>query len=567
VVGSLIEPYSLNFLIFYLILVMFRLESATSPSTNGAIPKIFRNWFKLFLGFLLGISLTMLFYKNEIFNSNSKDLNDQNRIELNIKSSQKVHLVKGLVGNRKSPGLDASKKGMKAKHPIIIVPGFTSSSLEVWKGKSCAINGQGRRKIWGSSEMAKFLLYDSNCWVEHMTLDKGTDPIGIGLRATGGLQAADYLFPGYWVWGKLLDSFAAIGYNPNNIKMLSYDWRLSVSKAEERDGFLSEMKQTIETRLLIDKQKVVILSHSMGSSHVLYFLKWVEQIEPNWVDKHVHAFTNIAGPLLGLPKAMSSLLSGESKDTAFLGTTEASLFEKVLSRTTRISLFRSWDSLANMLPKGGEFIWTEMSHKLEGNYQPMINVGDLALSVSRSFDYLNSKFSNITGDIRIDKGVHEMNRPQEDPKYWINPLATTLPKASNMKIFCLYGVGKPTERAYYYDHFDSNDKLDIEHNNFLKNIKNGVQSADGDGSVPLLSLGYMCVRGWKDKRVNPGEIEVVAREYAHKPASLLSSLRGGSTTGDHVDILGNYEMTMDILNIVSGTSDPEERIISSLKKL
>jgi len=28
-----------------------------------------------------------------------------------------------------------------------------------------------------------------------------------------------------------------------------------------------------------------------------------------------------------------------------------------------------------------------------------------------------------------------------------NPLTTPLPYAPNMKIFCLYGVGKPTERA------------------------------------------------------------------------------------------------------------------------
>ena len=26
----------------------------------------------------------------------------------------------------------------------------------------------------------------------------------------------------------------------------------------------------------------------------------------------------------------------------------------------------------------------------------------------------------------------------------------------------------------------------------------GVQLTEGDGTVPLLSLGYMCVKGWKD---------------------------------------------------------------------
>jgi hypothetical protein len=42
------------------------------------------------------------------------------------------------------------------------------------------------------------------------------------------------------------------------------------------------------------------------------------------------------------------------------------------------------------------------------------------------------------------------SNPQKntDPKYWTNPLASALPIAPEMKIYCLYGVGKPTERAY-----------------------------------------------------------------------------------------------------------------------
>jgi len=47
----------------------------------------------------------------------------------------------------------------------------------------------------------------------------------------------------------------------------------------------------------------------------LYFFKWVESPTggnggPNWVNEHVEAFINIGGPLLGLPKALSALLSG-----------------------------------------------------------------------------------------------------------------------------------------------------------------------------------------------------------------------------------------------------------------
>ena len=38
----------------------------------------------------------------------------------------------------------------------------------------------------------------------------------------------------------------------------------------------------------------------------------------------------------------------------------------------------------------------------------------------------------------------------EDSVYWANPLESALPNAPNMSIYCLYGTGIDTERAYYY---------------------------------------------------------------------------------------------------------------------
>ena len=35
---------------------------------------------------------------------------------------------------------------------------------------------------------------------------------------------------------------------------------------------------------------------------------------------------------------------------------------------------------------------------------------------------------------------------------------------------------------------------------------------EGDGTVSLLSLGAMCVEGWKRKRWNPGGIKVITVE-------------------------------------------------------
>ena len=38
-----------------------------------------------------------------------------------------------------------------------------------------------------------------------------------------------------------------------------------------------------------------------------------------------------------------------------------------------------------------------------------------------------------------------------DPEdYYFNPLKCPLPKAPSLQMFCMYGVGMPTERAYHY---------------------------------------------------------------------------------------------------------------------
>lgn len=49
----------------------------------------------------------------------------------------------------------------------------------------------------------------------------------------------------------------------------------------------------------------------------------------------------------------------------------------------------------------------------------------------------------------------------------------------------------------------------------IPEVRSGVKFGDGDGTIPVLSLGSMCVRGWKGKtRWNPAGIEVVTQgEY------------------------------------------------------
>ncbi|KAI8868810.1 LACT-domain-containing protein [Ramicandelaber brevisporus] len=459
--------------------------------------------------------------------------------------------------------------------------------------------------------------------------------------------------------------------------------------------------------------KVVIIAHSMGSLVWHHFMSWVSApIEvggggapESWVDDHIEAVVNIGGPMLGVVKAMSSLVSGEVRET--VQPMASYILEQFFSRTEIAKLYRSWGGVWSMLPKGGSQVWgdehgapddagldapemvgdttSDVEYAREQQHQQRSSSDDttfgliLRMRSSPSSvtaantqqvegpavtprDYaINSQFSPLHQHNRADAEklsnlpVANMTLPQvldtlyniveprivsrmrshygagftpprsktqessqsaantsekvtsmksplagyrRDPSSWANPLLAPLPHAPSMKMYCLYGVGKPTERGYYFHlpgaspaekgksrvvvaaaesggdshngngNSNSSDeaiderymvpplKIDASLNDDTYGIENGVLLSDGDGTVPLLSLGAMCVEGWNHPVYNPAGVNVTTREYKHRPGeSLISAAtdpRGGPHTADHVDILGNFQLTEDILRIVSG---------------
>jgi hypothetical protein len=130
-----------------------------------------------------------------------------------------------------------------------------------------------------------------------------------------------------------------------------------------------------------------------------------------------------------------------------------------------------------------------------------------------------------------------------------------------LRIFSLYGVGQRAERSYHYEGVRSSpdtswatamthprevdvygqhqmgkqgdasvdaapsgfglpsqvymplhvhSSLDVED----AGVVNGVAQVAGDSTVPLMSLAYMCLRGWRHKGRNPSGIACIAREYS-----------------------------------------------------
>ena len=101
--------------------------------------------------------------------------------------------------------------------------------------------GGCRQRIWGSLSMTQSFMGDKQCWMEHMALNgtDGLDPEGIKLRASEGLLAVDYFFPGYAVWAGMIHAAADLGYDTNNLVKHLYCFQKYSSIKKSLDTWLA----------------------------------------------------------------------------------------------------------------------------------------------------------------------------------------------------------------------------------------------------------------------------------------------------------------------------------------
>jgi phospholipid:diacylglycerol acyltransferase len=66
-------------------------------------------------------------------------------------------------------------------------------------------------------------------------------------------------------WGKLIENLADVGYTPSEFSLEPYDWRLPFPLLEERDGYFTKLRMSIEALHKTTGKKVVLTAHSMGT--------------------------------------------------------------------------------------------------------------------------------------------------------------------------------------------------------------------------------------------------------------------------------------------------------------
>ena len=568
---------------------------------------------------------------------------------LNERISDDIERLREAFKDLPLPGEGPRSEGVEARHPVVILPGFVTTGLEVWESLPCA-RAHFRQRMWGSSQMAQSFLANPECWMQHVSLNAttGLDPDGVRLRAMASFAAVDYFVQGYPVWGPLIESLALVGYDPSTVHVASYDWRLGMRSVQARDGYFSQLRAHIETQVAHSGRKAVVVSHSFGEVVFRHFMRWVEADAgggPQWVSRHVHALASIGGVGLGLPKALTSVLSGEMSDTAALGEVVGVLVDRVVQPLARRAVFRSWHSPRIMLPIGGDKVWGDASHapddivaRDDSGVPHNVTLGRLitvvradahvdALTTEEAIDALMSDWHPREGG-----GAEEPRRAVDDLGF-TNPLTNPLPNAPNLTIYALYGVGLPTERAYVYSaqasgagggggsaqgadpgggdgaarggSSSSSEEAEISDGGRIGDAAGeggrgasrtasssagagspdgasapvpgriarhmpgkGVVFADGDGTVPLLSLGFMPIEGWKRPEHNPHGVKTVVREYRHMNDLVISSrhLHAGPRSGDHVGIMSNAEVIADVVRIAGGR-EPEERVVSQIREI
>lgn len=509
-----------------------------------------------------------------------------------------------LVGKRMKTQLN-----LTAHSNVVMVPGVISTGIESWSVSTdgdCPLINHFRKRLWGSFYMLRTMVLDKACWLKHIMLDPetGLDPPNIKLRAAQGFEAADFFMAGYWIWNKILQNLAVIGYGPDNMLSAAYDWRLAYLDLEKRDGYFSKLKTTIELNLRLQGQKSILVGHSMGTQVIFYFMKWVEASGehygnggPNWVNDHIESFVDISGSSLGTPKSITALLSGEMKDTVQLNALAVYGLEKFFSRRERVDMLRSFGGIASMIPKGGSTIWGNLTYSpddptntLETNNSRVVMEGSKNQSFGTFITYNQqskaepkSYSMELAIDLLLDEAPEwyskrvreqysfglaktkaEIAANNRDHLKWSNPLEASLPNAPDMKIYCFYGVGKPTERAYTYTEADAATKLKMV---IDAELKDPVFFGDGDGTVSLLT--HTICHEWKkgtESRFNPGGSPVTIVEIKDEPDRF--DIRGGAKTADHVDILGSAELNELVLKVAAGQGDTiTDRYASNLKEI
>ena len=225
---------------------------------------------------------------------------------------------------------------------MLSVPGDGGSQIEGKLDKNSSVHYVCSKKtdywfsLWLNMELLVPIVID--CWVDNMKLTydnttrKTTNNPGVEIRIPdfGNSTSVEWIDPSKASAGNyfatIADTILKFGYERNvSLRGAPYDFRKAPSKyysislrcarvncrflhkLDELQDYFVKMKVLVEDTFTKTNQKIVLITHSMGSPMTLYFLNHQTQ---EWKNKYVKSWVSLAGCWGGTIKALKVYAQG-----------------------------------------------------------------------------------------------------------------------------------------------------------------------------------------------------------------------------------------------------------------
>ncbi|CAM0872106.1 unnamed protein product [Alopecurus aequalis] len=345
-------------------------------------------------------------------------------------------------------GLSSRAGDLKGLHPVVLVPGYASSQLEVQltvayeppEPRCGARKGEGWFRLWPINHTAMDDPREVACFTDQMSVvyDAVADDYG---NVAGVVTRVPFFAStrGLIGWDPLVPQLEAVGYRDGETLFgAPYDFRYSVAPrghpSAEGARYFAALARLIErASSLSEDRPVVVVPHSLGCALVYQFLLGRPLA---WRRRFVKHVVFVAAALGGFAEGMNDLAAGMD-----LGLPN-------LARPSSTKLARSQQSALWRLPT------------------PMV-FGDQPLVVTNNMTYTAHNIDEFLMAIGFPEGV----RPYVTR---VLPMWEVLP-APMVPVTSIIGVGVSTPETFVYGE-----------DGFMGAPE--VVYGDGDGDINMVSL-------------------------------------------------------------------------------
>jgi lysophospholipase-3 len=259
-----------------------------------------------------------------------------------------------------------------------------------------------------------------------------------------------------WQFQSILDTASALGYTEGvNLLGAPYDFRTITSPS-----VWTEYCRSLKALLEHCHERVVLLSHSMGSTLLLtFFVLYLPQVLPAaqvtaWKKKYVKRWVTVNGAFGGAGKTVRSFLSGDNNGMGYICDTGCH------------------DWYQPLLENASGVLWMLPNPQVFGSEVPIVTVGETGYSASQLPELLE-KVSPLASQAYKDTVLPLLT--VDPPGVPVVSVTSTQPGTQLQcfypeKSFHFSEVSMLDERVYYAQHSPN------------------VQHMCGDGTVPYKSL-------------------------------------------------------------------------------